>query len=35
MEFDERCLMVQEPKFDCLLFGKFPVQMPLSIYCIY
>jgi len=22
MEFDDRCHKVQEPKFDCLLFGK-------------
>uniref|UniRef100_A0A8R7Q6S1 Uncharacterized protein n=1 Tax=Triticum urartu TaxID=4572 RepID=A0A8R7Q6S1_TRIUA len=23
MEFDERCLKVQDPKFDCLLFGNY------------
>lgn len=30
MEFDERCLMVQEPKFDCLLFDLDDTLYPMS-----
>jgi putative hydrolase of the HAD superfamily len=30
MEFEERCLMVQEPKFDCLLFDLDDTLYPMS-----
>ncbi|XBH56872.1 hypothetical protein VPH35_078596 [Triticum aestivum] len=30
MEFDERCLKVQDPKFDCLLFDLDDTLYPLS-----
>lgn len=28
MEFENGCHKVQEPKFDCLLFGKLPLAFP-------